>query len=77
MFSTQADNCIPICPYFAIISIFAAELKEPRIGIWGKGLMVGEMSPFLAQLGSVSFLAHKGIFEVILYSHSVVIMISV
>ena len=23
---------------FAIMSLFAAELEEPRIGIWGKGL---------------------------------------
>ena len=38
MFSTQAGNCIPIHPYFVIISLFAAELEEPKIGISGKGL---------------------------------------
>ena len=38
MFSTQSDNCILICPYFYIISLFAAELEEPKIGISGKGL---------------------------------------
>ena len=40
MFSTQSENCIPICQYFDIISLFAAELVEPKIGVWGKGLMV-------------------------------------
>ena len=40
MFSTQSDDCIPICPYFDIMSLFAAELEEPKIGIWGKGLVV-------------------------------------
>ena len=38
LFSTQADNCIPFCPIFAIISLFAAELEGPKISIWGKGL---------------------------------------
>ena len=27
----------PFVHIFAIISLVAAELKEPRIGIWGKG----------------------------------------
>ena len=38
MFSTQSDNCIPIVHICAIISLFAAELEEPNIGIWGIGL---------------------------------------
>ena len=39
MFSTQSDNCIPICPYFFFhLSFFAAEFEEPKIGISGKGL---------------------------------------
>ena len=38
MFSTQSDNFIPICPYFDIISLVTFELKEPKIGISGKGL---------------------------------------
>ena len=38
MFSTQADNCIPIHPYFAIIFLFAAELEKRKIGFSGKGL---------------------------------------
>ena len=33
MFSTQSDNCIPICPYFWHY-IFAAELDEPKIGTY-------------------------------------------
>ena len=44
MFSTQADNCIPIHPYFAIIFLFAAELKKPKIGLSGKGLIVSDLS---------------------------------
>ena len=41
MFSTQPENYIPICQYlwiYDIISLFAAEVEEPKIGIWGKGL---------------------------------------
>ena len=38
MFSTQSDNCIPIYPHFYFISLFAAELEEPKIVISGKGL---------------------------------------
>ena len=38
MLSTQSDNFIPICPFFDIISVFAAELEEPKIGIVFKRL---------------------------------------
>ena len=38
MFSTQSDNCIPICPIFDILSLFSAEMEKPKIGISGKGL---------------------------------------
>ena len=37
MFSTQSDNCIPICPFSDIISSFAAELEEPKIDILVSG----------------------------------------
>ena len=39
MFSTQSDNCIPICPYFDIISLCAAEFEEPKDGTSGKGFI--------------------------------------
>ena len=38
MFSTHSDNCIPIVHISEIISLLAAELKKPKIGISGKGL---------------------------------------
>ena len=38
MFSTQSDNCSPFVHIFHIISLFAAEFEEPKIGISGKGL---------------------------------------
>ena len=38
MFSTQSENCIPICQYFWHHIFIVAELEEPQIGIWGKGL---------------------------------------
>ena len=41
IFSAQSDSCIPICPYFDIISLFAAELEEPKIDISGKGFRIG------------------------------------
>ena len=37
MFSTQSDNCIPICPYSDIISLVAFELEELKSVISGKG----------------------------------------
>ena len=38
MFSTQPENCISICPYiFDIISLFAAELEEPKLAYQVKG----------------------------------------
>ena len=42
MFSTQSDICILIYPYFDIISLFAAEFEEPKIGISGKGLIASQ-----------------------------------
>ena len=38
MFSTQSDNCTVFVHNFDIIFLFAAELEEPKIDIWGKGL---------------------------------------
>ena len=39
MFSTQSDNCTPFVHIFDIIFLFAAEMEEPKIAIWGKGLI--------------------------------------
>ena len=30
-FSTQSENCFPLCQYFDIISLYAAELEEPKL----------------------------------------------
>ena len=38
IFSTQSDNFIPIFHIFDIMSFYAFELQEPKIGISGKGL---------------------------------------
>ena len=38
MFSTQSDNFTPFVHIFDIIFLFVAELEEPIISIWGKGL---------------------------------------
>ena len=38
MFSTQSENCIPICQYFRHHILFAAALEEPKIGVLSKGL---------------------------------------
>ena len=39
MFSTQSDDFIPhLSVFFDVISLFAAELTEPKIDISGKGL---------------------------------------
>ena len=38
MFSTQSETLSPFVNIYDIISNFAAELEEPKIGIWGKGL---------------------------------------
>ena len=38
MFSTQSDNSSEFVYIFDIISLFAAEFEEPKIGVSGKGL---------------------------------------
>ena len=38
IFSTQSENSILFVNMFDIISLFAAELAEPKIGMLGKGL---------------------------------------
>ena len=48
MFSTQEDNCIPFVHIFYIISLFAAELEEPKTGISGKGLRQWARNTFSA-----------------------------
>ena len=40
MFSAQSDNFTTFVHIFDIISLFAAELEEPKIGISGKKLKV-------------------------------------
>ena len=40
MFSTQTENIFPFVKILDIISLFAAELEEPKIGMWGKGLKI-------------------------------------
>ena len=55
MFSTQSDNCIPICTYFYIISSFAAEIEEPKTGISGKGLTISLYSILFKPLGVFSY----------------------
>ena len=39
MFSSDSDHFISISPYFDIISLFAAEVKEPKTGLSGKGVI--------------------------------------
>ena len=51
MFFTQSDNCILICPYFDVISLFATKLEETKIGICGEGLRT-----FLVLLSRVLFM---------------------
>ena len=38
MFPIQSHNVSPFVHIFDIISVFAAELEKPKIGISGKGL---------------------------------------
>ena len=45
MFSFQSDNCTPFVNIFDIIFLFAAELEEPKIGIWGIGLTLYHTIP--------------------------------
>ena len=45
MFSSQSENCRSLfVEIYDIISLFAAELEEPKIGMWGEGLTI--FSPF-------------------------------
>ena len=37
-FPTQSENCSPFVNILDIISLFAAELEKPKIGISGKGI---------------------------------------
>ena len=36
----------PFVHIFDIIALFAVELEEPKIGIWGKGLTLSQMTNF-------------------------------
>ena len=46
MFSIESNNCTPFVHIFDIF-LFAAELEEPKIGIWGRGLiMILRKKPF-------------------------------
>ena len=53
MFSTQSENCTPICQYFWHHIFISAELEEPKIGMWGKGLII--QSRLLMTLGKKPF----------------------
>ena len=46
MFSTQSDNYTQFVHIFDITFLFAAKLEEPKIGIWGTGLTLYEMTNF-------------------------------
>ena len=37
MFSSHSEKGIPIVNIFDIISLFAAKMEEPKIGLWGEG----------------------------------------
>ena len=67
VFSTQSDNCIPFCSYFYIISLFAAELEEPKICISGKGLKVGFFVLFFREEGFGGSVAAVNDMSVIIY----------
>ena len=54
MFSTQ-KIASPFVNIFGIISLFAAELEEPKIGVWGEGLTNMGLVQFLSKY-SVRFL---------------------
>ena len=45
---------------FDIISLFAAELEQPKIGIWGKGLTLSQTSPGLYGSAIQTFWKHRG-----------------
>ena len=45
MISTQSGTCICICLH-DIISLYAAELEEPKISMWGKGLNWSKLKAF-------------------------------
>ena len=50
MFSTQLDNFTPFVHIFDNISLFAAELENPKIDTWGKGLIHNHYIGFDLQL---------------------------
>ena len=54
MLSTRSDNCTPFVHIFDIISLFAAELQEPKIGISGKELTLSQTSPGFSRVCSTS-----------------------
>ena len=58
MFSTQSHNVSPFVHIFDIISLFAAELEKPTMGISGKGLST--YSQVLAMTYSPIFFFIKG-----------------
>ena len=55
-FSTQSDNCIPICVHiFDILSLFATESEEPKISIWGKGLTLYQIILSFKEIYNLAF----------------------
>ena len=50
MFSTQSETCIHVSPFvniYDITCLFAAELEEPKIGMWDKGVNQNQNSLFV------------------------------
>ena len=41
----SSGNCIPIVHIFVMVSVYIAELEEPKIGMSGKGLTFSQTSP--------------------------------
>ena len=61
MFSTQSDNCTPFVCIFDFMFLYAVELEEPKIGIWGRGLIDDgdTLSLLLPEHGSFCFSLEK------------------
>ena len=60
MFSTQSDNCIPIChDIFDIMSLYAAEF-ERKTGIRDKGLTLYHTIPTFYNPKEEGFIKHCG-----------------
>ena len=81
MFSIQSHNVSPVVHIFYIISLFAAELEKPKIGISGKGLRLGSamnerginpMAMTISYLGKKSVSRRSNQEQPVLKSHTLV-----